>query len=163
MNMKGGSRGSWMDKQLVVFLLDSEMYGVELNRVKEIIKYQAITRLPNSPEFVEGITNLRETILPVVDLRSRFCIPRKSPDEITRIIVVASGAVRVGLIVDQVVEVISIPESSLQIMPEMPSSGQNGFINRMTRLPEGLLIQLDPQKALSLQEQYQLATLTLLA
>ena len=80
-----------MEKQLVVFELANELFGVDIGAVESIIKMQAITRVPQSPEFVEGVINLRGKVLPVIDLRLRFGLPAVEVTKSNRIMVITLG------------------------------------------------------------------------
>jgi len=100
--------------QLIVFRLAREWYGVEITKVKEIIKTGKITYLPSSPEFIVGIVNLRGNILSVTDLKTIFSLPYEESTEKTRIIVIKSGVLETGLLVDEVVESIEVPVSKIE-------------------------------------------------
>lgn len=107
--------------QFIVFRLAQEWYGVEITKVKEIIKAGRITYLPSSPEYIAGIVNLRGNILSVTDLKTIFGLPQEEQTEKTRIIAVESGTLETGLLVDEVVESIEVPvrkiEPSLLTLP----------------------------------------------
>ena len=92
------------EQQLVVFDLSTEAYGVDIGAVREIIRLQDITRVPRTPEFVEGVINLRGKVIPVVDLRKRFGLPAEDESKENRIVVVDIGAQDIGVIVDAVTE-----------------------------------------------------------
>src|SRR5438874_4320237 len=96
----GGMPAMSEERQLVVFQLGAELYGVEIARVHEIIRLQTVTRVPRAPSFVEGVINLRGKVIPVVDLRRRFGLPTVEHTRATRIVVVEIGAQVVGIIVD---------------------------------------------------------------
>src|SRR4030043_163265 len=100
--------------QLIVFRLSREWYGVEIARVKEVIKVGKITYLPSSPEYIAGIVNLRGNILSVTDLKRIFSLPHKEPTEKTRIIAVELGILETGLLVDEVIESIEVPLSKIE-------------------------------------------------
>ena len=100
--------------QFIVFRLAREWYGVEITKVKEIIKTGKITYLPSSPEFIVGIVNLRGNILSVTDLKTIFSLPYEESTEKTRIIVIKSGVLETGLLVDEVVESIEVPVSKIE-------------------------------------------------
>jgi purine-binding chemotaxis protein CheW len=108
-------------RQLVIFRLAREWYGVEITKVKEVIKVGKITYLPSSPEYIAGIVNLRGNILSVTDLKTIFGLPHEEQTEKTRIIAVESGILETGLLVDEVVESIEVPvrkiEPSLLTIP----------------------------------------------
>ncbi len=91
-----------MESQLVVFDLVDEHYGVDIAVVDGIVKMQAITAVPRAPSFVEGITNLRGEVLPVIDLRKRFGLPLGETTKETRIVNVEMDGVKVGMVVDAV-------------------------------------------------------------
>ena len=105
-----------MEKQLVVFELSNEHYGVDISSVESIIKMQAITVVPQAPTFVEGVTNLRGSVLPVIDLRKRFGLMQEDSTKNSRIVVVSIRGTKVGMIVDAVSEVLRVPEEAIQRM-----------------------------------------------
>ncbi len=141
-----------MENQIVVFELENEYYGVNIAAVESIIKMQAITRLPHSPEFIEGITNLRGKILPVVDLRNRFGMTRDRVTKSNRIIVISVNNTEVGMIVDGVSEVLTVPQEAIETTPPLASSIDSSFITGIAKLDECLVILLDLQKVLAVQE-----------
>ena len=103
--------------QLVVFRLAHEWYGVEITKVKEVIKVGHVTYLPSSPEHIMGIVNLRGNILSVTDLKTIFNLPHEEPTEKTRIIAIESGVLETGLLVDEVVNSIEVPVNKIE--PEL--------------------------------------------
>ncbi|GAP09722.1 CheW protein [Bellilinea caldifistulae] len=141
-----------MEHQLVVFELENEKYGVDIASVEGIIKMQEITRLPHAPEFIEGITNLRGTIVPVVDLRTRFGLPRKEPTRDTRIVIANMDSSKVGIIVDAVTQVIRVPEDKIEPPPQMSVTINSAFIKNIAKLESELVILLDLGKVLSTEE-----------
>jgi purine-binding chemotaxis protein CheW len=100
--------------QFIVFRLAREWYGVEITKVKEIIKAWKITYLPSSPEHIAGIVNLRGNILSVTDLKTIFTLSHEEPTEKTRIIAIESGILETGLLVDEVVDSIKVPVSKIE-------------------------------------------------
>jgi len=141
-----------MEHQLVVFELENEKYGVDIASVEGIIKMQEITRLPHAPEFIEGITNLRGTIVPVVDLRTRFGLPRKEATRDTRIVIANMDSSKVGIIVDAVTQVIRVPEDKIEPPPQMSVTINSAFIKNIAKLESELVILLDLGKVLSTEE-----------
>jgi purine-binding chemotaxis protein CheW len=141
-----------MENQIVVFEIGSEDFGVEISSVESIIKMQPVTRLPHTPEFVEGVTNLRGKVLPVIDLRKRFGLPPKEADKNSRIIVVSLGETETGMIVDAVSEVLTIPEGAVETAPAITTHVDSAFITGIAKLDPRLVILLDLQKILSAQE-----------
>ncbi|MDR3572991.1 MAG: chemotaxis protein CheW [Anaerolineaceae bacterium] len=148
---------------MVVFELAGELYGVNIAAVESIIKLQAITRMPRSPEFIEGIINLRGKTLAIIDLRKRFSLPAESAKGSSRIIVVNVNNVEVGMIVDGVSEVLTIPQEAIQPTPPLTSTVDSAFITAIAKVDQRLVILLDLEKVLSVQEKKDLAQLPLAA
>lgn len=103
--------------QLVNFLIDDEEYGVEVLKVREIIRMTDVTRVPNAPIFVDGVFNLRGKVIPIISLRKRLSLPVIDNDNRTRIIVLDIGNMLTGILVDSVTEVIRITENDIQPAP----------------------------------------------
>ncbi len=143
--------------QLVSFVIESEEFGVDILKVQEIIRTVDITRVPKSPEFVEGVINLRGKIVPVIDLRKRFGMMPKERDNETRIIVVELTDKVVGFLVDKVKEVIRVEKSVIEPPPELTTSISSNYITGVAKLQDRLLILLDLNKVLSSDEQEKLA------
>ena len=164
-----------MENQLVVFNLANEHYGVDIAAVDGIVKMQPITVVPHAPSFVEGITNLRGEVLPVIDLRKRFGLPQTDATKDTRIVNVEMDGTKVGMVVDAVTEVLRVSEEDIE--PPSPlvttvdgdaaslTGGHNAFITGIAKVEDGpddpgrLIILLDLVKVLSTEEQAELQTL----
>ena len=149
-----------MEKQLVVFELADEYYGVDIANVDGIVKMQAITRVPHSPSFVEGVTNLRGEILPVIDLRKRFDLEAYQANTESRIINIAIEDMKIGMIVDSVSEVLTIQDSMIEETPRIVSSVDSAFIIGIAKLGERLIILLDLSRILHSEEVEQLGALS---
>ena len=102
------------EEQLVVFQLNDQQYALPINETQEIIRMAEVTRLPNTNYYIEGIINLRGTILPVISLNRRLGLPETELNEDTRIIVVENKGNKVGMIVDSVLEVGRFTESEVE-------------------------------------------------
>lgn len=142
--------------QLVSFKIGEEEFGVDILNVQEINKMVLITKVPNSPEFVEGVINLRGRIIPVIDLRTRLGLPKKVHDKDSRIIVVDLEGKTIGFIVDGVSEVLRIPVSITEAPPEIVSGINSEFIKSIGKLEDRLLILIDLQKILSIEAKQKL-------
>ena len=142
-----------MEKQLVVFELANEYYGVDISAVESIIKLQPITVVPHAPNFVKGVTNLRGKVMPVIELHERFGLASVEPTKDSRIVVVSVGSTEAGLIVDGVSEVLTIQDQNVEPAPHMTTTADSGFITGIAMLDQRLIILLDLAKILSLQEQ----------
>jgi len=149
-----------MEHQLVVFELANEHYGVDISMVEGIIKMQLITVVPHAPSFVEGVTNLRGAVLPVIDLRKRFNLPPEELTKNSRIIHIVIGTVRVGMIVDAVSEVLRVPEESIEPTPPLVTTLDSAFITGIAKLDGRLIILLDLGKVLLINEQEKLGDFT---
>lgn len=148
-----------MEQQLVVFELANEFYGINIALVESIIKVQAITQLPQTPNYVKGVTNLRGSVLPVIDLRTRFALETKEDTRQTRIIIVTMGTVKVGVVVDGVSEVLRISDESIEPLPPLVNSVDSAFLKGIVRLENRLIILLELSKVLNLEEQKSLEAL----
>jgi len=148
-----------MEKQLVVFELANEYYGVDIAHVDGIVKMQPITKVPHSPSFVEGVTNLRGTVLPVIDLRKRFGLEAVEVGRETRIINIVIEEMKVGMIVDSVSEVLTIQDSIIEDTPRMVTTVNSSFITGIAKLDERLIILLDLREILLPEEVEQLNAL----
>ena len=113
---------------------------------------QPITVVQHTPSFVEGVTNLRGSVLPVIDLRKRFGLSLDDISKNSRIVVIALGKTKVGMIVDAVSEVLSIPEDAIEPPPPMVTSVDTTFIIGIAKIESKLVILLDLSKVLSIQE-----------
>ncbi len=134
--------------QLVSFILGNEEFGVDILNVHEINRMMQITKVPNAPEYVEGVINLRGRVIPVIDLRCKLGMEKKETDKNTRIIVIEISGKTVGFIVDAVKEVIRIPENITEEPPEMASGVNSEYIKAVGKLDDRLLILIDLKKIL---------------
>ena len=148
-----------MEQQLVIFELGGEKFGVNIAAVESIIKMQALTRVPHAPGFVEGVTNLRGTVLPVMDLRKRFGMEVQEASKETRIVVVNLDGIKVGMVVDSVSEVLTIDDKIIEPTPPMVSTVDSAFIVGIAKLEEQLVILLELEKVLSVKEKDRLEAL----
>jgi purine-binding chemotaxis protein CheW len=144
--------------QLVSFSIGSEEFGVDILRVQEINRMIEVTRVPNAPEYVDGVINLRGKVIPIVNIRRRFGLDRKERDKNTRIVVVELAGQVVGFLVDGVKEVLRIPRSITEPPPTLLGMVKSEYITAVGKLDDRLLILLDLEKVLSSTEQQALQT-----
>ena len=141
------------DTQLVIFKLANEDYGLPISKVQEINRMVAVTKLPNSPEFMEGVINLRGRIIPVLDLRKRFGFNTREHQDDTRIIVVDISGQTVGLIVDAVHEVAKIPGDCIE--PPPPSFVMDAqFVQGIGKFADALVVILDIDRIITMKESF---------
>lgn len=147
-----------MEHQLVIMKLGNEHYGVDIANVESIIKMQEITALPRAPEFVEGVINLRGTIIPIIDMRKRFDMPLVEATRDTRIVVVEIRNLTVGMVVDAVNEVLRVADEDIEPPSQLVTTVDSAFIIGIAKVADRLIILLDLSKVLSGNEQAALQT-----
>jgi|Deesub1362B_J571_1020462.scaffolds.fasta_scaffold11005_2 purine-binding chemotaxis protein CheW len=134
------------EMQLVVFRVGKEEYGLDIQEVKEIIKMQEITEIPNAPEFIEGVINLRGQITPVMDMRRRLNAETEKIGKDTRIVIVETEGSNIGIVVDSVTGVIHMSERDIS---PPPVGGENEFVKGVGKMKDNkLLILIDINKML---------------
>ena len=138
--------------QLVSFNLGEEEFGLDILMVQEINRMLNITKVPKSPEFVEGVINLRGRVIPIINLRKRFAMADKEHDKQTRIVVVNIENKIIGLVVDAVSEVLRLPADTIEPPPPMVSGIESEYIKGVGKLDNKLLILLDLDKLLTNKE-----------
>ncbi|MDY6893331.1 MAG: chemotaxis protein CheW [Chloroflexota bacterium] len=131
------------EKQLVVFDLANEAYGVDINAVDGIIRMQAITRVPKTLDFVEGVINLRGEIIPVVDMRKRFSLTDTKETSDSRIVIVDISSHKVGMIVDTVTEVLRITSDSIELPSSVITTADSTYLKGIAKVEDRLIILLD--------------------
>jgi len=137
------------DEQLVVFCLDKESYGIEIFRVNEIIRLREITPIPRTGHHIRGLVNLRGKTIPVVDLHARFSLDAVADTDSTRIIVVESDQGNVGIVVDEVKEVITLTPEQIEQTPALVASVNTEFVRGVAKPGGKLITLLDLDKALA--------------
>ncbi len=151
------------EQQLVVFDLNEEAYGVDIESVREIIRLQEITRVPRTPDFVEGVINLRGKVIPVVELRKRFGLPVQDRNSDNRIVNVDIGGQEIGMVVDAVTEVLRISSDSVEPPSSVITTADSGYLKGIAKLDDRLIIMLDLDQVLSTEEQSALSSADLAA
>jgi purine-binding chemotaxis protein CheW len=131
------------DYQVVGFRIGNETYGVRIGSVREIVRVPEITSVPNAPETIEGVINLRGKIIPVMDLRKRFGIDAVQPDKKNRILVVELDNKLLGLIVSSASEVLKIPPSEIAAPGAVFAEGESSYVTGVGKLKGRLIILLD--------------------
>jgi len=143
--------------QLVGFKVGKEEFGIDILRVQEIIRAQQLTRVPNSPEFMEGVMNLRGKIIPVIALRKRFGLEEVPPDRQNRIVVVEIQGTVLGFIVDAVSEVLRIPADTVEPPPRLGLVDRE-YVSGVGKVGDRLLILLDADRLMSGTEERMIGT-----
>jgi purine-binding chemotaxis protein CheW len=144
-------------KQLISFTVGAEEYGLELLRVKEVIRMRQITWLPKAPSCVRGIINLRGEVIPIVDLRERFGMQGQEQTTMTRVIVVEVEGEPVGMVVDSASQVVRVPADQFEPPPAVMGEGSRDFITAVGKTGDRLIVMIDVERILSTEEMSQIA------
>jgi purine-binding chemotaxis protein CheW len=142
--------------QLVTFKMGTVEFGVDIYQVQEINKMMELTKVPNTPSFVEGVVNLRGRIIPVLCLGTRISLEPKEHDSKTRIIVIELDDKTIGFIVDEVKEVLRIPKDITETPPDIVSGVDSDYITAIAKLEDRLLILLDLKNIFSNNEKVEI-------
>ncbi|MDR9756118.1 MAG: chemotaxis protein CheW [Thermacetogeniaceae bacterium] len=142
--------------QLVIFRLGVEEYGVPITQVQEINLLSKPTKIPNSPVFLEGVINLRGRIIPVVDLKKRFALDHTKYTKDARIMIVEVNESVIGVIVDEVLEVLRLPAGSIEPPPPVIAGITAAYLDGVGKLDDRLFILLNMDKVLTVSEQEEL-------
>lgn len=143
--------------QLIVFNLGDEELGATIDQIREIIRVGPITLIPNSPDFIKGVANVRGEITVAVDLKERFFLHTKKETESKHMIITEQEGNLFGLMVDEVTEVLRIPETEIKPAPKLVTRKERVYINGVLTLENRLIVLLDLKKVLSEQELARLA------
>lgn len=138
--------------KVIIFRLNQEEYGIEIDQVRSIERVSHVTRIPNTSDFIKGVINLRGIVTPIVDLRTRFGIEPIDNTDNTRVIIINVKDIEIGLIVDAANEVIEIEENRIEPAPKVIGDVEAEFIRGVIKVENRLLILLHLQKVLNMQE-----------
>lgn len=142
--------------QQVIFKLDNEEYGLDIMKVNGIEKYQEVVKIPNTPEYIEGMINLRGVVLPIYSLRKKFELSSKEPDDETKIIVVFTKEAKVGFVVDSVIEILHIDLESVVEAPKLVTGINRKYIKSIAKHEERMIILIDIDLIISDEEKIDL-------
>lgn len=137
-------------KQFATFFLNGLFFGVEVLKVQEVIRYQTMTRVPIAPSMIQGLINLRGQIVTAIDLRRRFEMPPRAAEQLPMNVVVRTEDGAVSLLVDEIGDVLEIPDNTYECTPETLNGVARELIRGVYKLKERLLLILDTEQAVSL-------------
>jgi len=140
------------DGKFLTFILGTEVYGIEILKVREIIKLMDITTVPRTPDYMKGVINLRGKVIPIVNLRAKFSMPEVEHTQETCIIVVEVNQTSIGIIVDSVSEVSNIKSGEIEEAPHLGQDIDTNFILGLGKTKERIVILLDIELVLSSEE-----------
>lgn len=156
--MQAKIKGDGQEEQVVVFQLLDQNYGVDIEKVYEIIRMETITKVPRAPLFIEGVINLRGRIIPVIDLCKRFNLVGSVRAESSRIIIVEVGGATIGMIVDAVLEVLRIPVEKIEPPPPVVSGINASYLKGIALWGERLIILFELDKIFYESEKAQISS-----
>jgi len=136
-------------RELLTFTLGSEEYGIDILKVQEIRGYEAVTTIANAPEFIKGVINLRGVIVPIVDMRIKFKLPKATYDESTVVIILNVVGRVVGMVVDGVSDVTTLKADDIKPAPEFGSSLDTKYLQGLGTADERMIILVDIEKLMS--------------
>ena len=145
--------------QVACFRLGDDVYAADIMRIKGIIRPLKMTTLPKAPAFVEGVINLRGDVIPVVDLRSRFDFPRRANDQSTRLLIVKVACQLLGLVVDEVTEVITVPVKDIKPAPQLAAVIGAEYLIGVCLVKESMVMLLNLDRIISAREADELGLL----
>jgi len=136
-------------REYLTFTLGAEEYGVDILKVQEIRGYDSVTRIPDAPDFIKGVINLRGTIVPVVDMRLKFKLARAEYNEFTVMIILNIARRVVGMVVDGVSDVMQLTAEQIRPAPEFGSAINTRYITGLGTLDQRMLILVDIERLMS--------------
>jgi purine-binding chemotaxis protein CheW len=145
----GANANGSNSNEFLTFTLGDEEYGVDILKVQEIRGYDTVTRIPDAPEFIKGVINLRGTIVPVVDLRIKFRLGKAEYNSFTVMIILNVAKRVVGMVVDGVSDVIALVPEQMRPAPELGTAVDTHYITGIGTLDERMLILVDIEKLMS--------------
>ncbi|MEB3102827.1 chemotaxis protein CheW [Ferviditalea candida] len=151
----GLGRQSMDEEHLVTFRIGGEEFGIKIKEVQEINRMTEVTKIPRAPRYIDGIVNLRGNIIPALDLRKFFGLAEKEMTDATRIIIVDSGGVKTGIVVDSVSEVLRFERSLIELPPDILHNGvESDYVEGVGKLDDGkrMILILNLEKVLSFQK-----------
>jgi len=145
--------------QWVTFRLDDETYGINVMQVQEVLRMSEIAPVPGAPDYILGIINLRGNVVTVIDTRRRFGLSPKEYDDSTRVVIIETENVIVGMLVDSVAEVVNLRASEIEVAPNVGNEESSKYIQGVYSKGESILILVDLNKLLNQEEWGEIASL----
>ena len=152
MNNSDNQKTTREELQMLTFSLDKVSYGVNVHQVREVKNFQGVTPIPYAPDYVKGVTNLRGQVIPVIDLRKRFGMGEKKDAENTGIMVIVQDKQPIGVMVDSVMEVLTLPKDEIEANPDSLTTVHSKAVLGVAKHDKDLIILLDLLKVVSKDE-----------
>ena len=147
--MKTATAAREETREVLVFVLGKEEYGVDILKVQEIRGYEKVTPIPSAPDYLKGVVNLRGVIVPVIDMRVKFRMPDVRYDSFTVVVILRIGGRVIGLVVDGVSDVVGFAESEVKPAPQLGSLVDGSFLDGVATQDERMVLLVDIEKLLS--------------
>jgi len=136
-------------REVLVFVIGKEEYGVDILKVQEIRGYEKVTAIPAAPEFLKGVVNLRGTIVPVIDMRIKFNLPDPRYDSFTVVVILRLSSRVIGIVVDAVSDVVRLAATDVKDPPRLGSVVDSSYLTGVATINERMVLLLDIEKLLS--------------
>lgn len=149
-----------LEIKLAVFMLGGQPYAIDIMKIKQIIRPLKITRLPKAPDFLEGMINLRGVFIPVIDMRKRFQMDARDPKQEGKVIIASVDHRIVGVMVDEVTEVVPVPKAEIQPPPRVIRGVESTYLLGVCRYQEEILLILNLDEILTAEEKSTLIALS---
>lgn len=147
--MKTATAAREETREVLVFVLGREEYGVDILKVQEIRGYEKVTPIPSAPEYLKGVVNLRGVIVPVIDMRVKFRLPEVRYDSFTVVVILRIGGRVVGLVVDGVSDVVRFTESEVKAAPQLGALVDSSFLDGVATQDDRMVLLVDIERLLS--------------
>ncbi|HLX23733.1 MAG TPA: chemotaxis protein CheW [Usitatibacter sp.] len=139
-------------REVLVFVIGKEEYGVDILKVQEIRGYEKVTAIPSAPDFLKGVVNLRGTIVPVIDMRIKFRLPEPRYDSFTVVVILRLASRVIGIVVDAVSDVVRLAPIDVKDPPKLGSVVDSSYLTGVATLNDRMVLLLDIEKFLSTGE-----------
>ena len=139
-------------KQFATFYVDKMLFGIDVQLVQEIIRYQEMTPVPLAPEAIKGLINLRGQIITAIDLRTRLDLPERSADALPMNVVVRANDGTVSLLVDKIGDVLDVETDQYEGTPDMLEEGTRSLVAGVYKLEDELLLVLNAERAVKIEQ-----------
>lgn len=139
-------------REVLVFVIGEEEYGVDILKVQEIRGYEKVTAIPSAPDFLKGVVNLRGTIVPVIDMRIKFALPDVRYDSFTVVVILRLASRVIGIVVDAVSDVMRLAPNDVKEPPRLGSVVDASYLTGVATLNDRMVLLLDIEKLLSTGE-----------
>ena len=135
--------------QFLAFNLGDEEYGVDIRKVQELRGYDTVTRIANAPDYIKGVVNLRGIIVPIIDMRIKFNLGEPTYDEFTVVIVLNLGGRIIGMVVDNVSDVLTLTREQIRPAPEMGASLDTDYLTGLGTVGDRMMILVDIERLMA--------------